>query len=538
MLDHCEAMNAQDGQNETVSRKRVALAGFLHETNSFAPEPANMAAFETGGGYIPMSIGPQIAQRATGVNLGISGALQVAGEKGWDAVPVLWAGAVPSAAVTEDAFERIAGRIVDGLGAAGPLDGVFLDLHGAMVADHLDDGEGEIARRVRAVVGPHVPIVAALDLHGNISEAFAGTVDALCGFRTYPHVDMAETGLRAARLLDDLMAGGTRPALAFRRLPYLVPVPFQSTEMAPADELYGALARIEADPAVRAASLFMGFPAADIADCGPTAIVYADTNAAAERAADRIATGYEAAEDRFGGQSYPAAEAIAQASRIARDAGGPVVIADTQDNPGGGGVSATTGLLRALVAADAQRAAIGLIVDPATARRAHALGQGARAPFRIGGHNGVMADTPLETEAEVETLSDGKLFATGPMHGGKELDLGLSACLRIGGVRIALTSRIAQMVDREMFRFVGIVPEEAAILVVKSSAHFRADFAPIATGILIAIAPGPLPLWPADLPFTRLRPDLRLAPNGPSFARLGAQRPPMSDPATVATAAP
>ena len=497
---------------------RVAVAGFLHETNTFAPNLADMAAFRNGGGYVPITRGAAMIPAFAGVNLGLSGALSVAALRGWDVVPILWAGAIPSAPVTRNAFEAIASEIVAGLAAAGPLDGVFLDLHGAMVAAHIDDGEGEIARRVRAVIGPDVPIAAALDLHGNISRDFVQTVDVLVGFRTYPHVDMADTGAAAARLLDTLMQTGQRPCKAYRHMSYLVPIPFQSTDMAPADGLYAMLPQVEAAGAM-SASLFMGFPAADIPDCGPVAIAFAPTQAAADLAADSIAAAYAAAETAFDCVTYTAAEAVAKAVELTQGTGrGPVVIADTQDNPGAGGVSATTGMLRALIAADAQDAAIGLIVDPATAAQAHHAGQGGVARFCIGGHPGVPGDHPVQVEATVEHLSDGALHATGPYYGGTHLNLGPSACLRIGGVRVVVTTGIAQMADREMFRFVGIVPENQAILVVKSSTHFRADFAPIAQEILIARAPGPMPFDPADLPFTRLRDGLRLSPGGPAFA--------------------
>ncbi|SFT64232.1 M81 family metallopeptidase [Sedimentitalea nanhaiensis] len=515
---------------------RVALAGFLHETNTFAPSRADLAAFRVGGGYVPMVRGRQMTEAFRSVNLGMSGAFSVADALGWDVVPVLWAGAIPSAHVTRDAYEQIASEIVAGIRAAGPLDGVFLDLHGAMVAEHLDDGEGELVRRVRAVVGMDVPIAAALDLHGNISEEFVDLVDVLVGFRTYPHIDMAATGATAARLLDGIMTTGIRPAKAFRRMSYLVPIPFQSTDLTPADRLYAELASDETRGAL-SASLFMGFPAADIPDCGPTAIAFAETQASADRAADRIAAAYESAEAEFDGATYTAADAVAEAARLAASTGnGPVVIADTQDNPGAGGVSATTGMLRALIDAQVRNAAIGLIVDPEAARTAHRAGKGAIVRIRIGGHPGVPGDSPLETEALVENLSDGTLHATGPYYGGTRLDLGLSACLCIGGVRVVVTSGIAQMADREMFRFVGIVPEEQAILVVKSSTHFRADFAPIARAILVARAPGPMPLDPADLPFTRVRSDLRLSPEGPFFgaARADSARPDRGGaPATV-----
>ncbi len=172
--------------------RRVALAGFLHETNTFAPSRATYAQFEQGGGYLPISRGDEILKRCPGVNLGVSGAVAHGQKAGWEMVPVLWTGAIPSAHVTRDAYERIAGEIVDGIAAAGPLDGVCLDLHGAMVAEHLDDGEGELIARVRAVVGPDVPIAVSLDLHGNTSERMVDEADLLVAFRTYPHVDMAE----------------------------------------------------------------------------------------------------------------------------------------------------------------------------------------------------------------------------------------------------------------------------------------------------------------------------------------------------------
>lgn len=196
----------------------------------------------------------------------------------------------------------------------------------------------------------------------------------------------------------------------------------------------------------------------------------------------------------------------------------PIVLADTQDNPGAGGAATTTGMLRALVDADAQDAALGLLVDSTSVQQAFDAGEGARVHMSLGGHPDFPDDQPFETDVIVERLVTEKLHATGPYYGGSWLDLSPAACLRIGGVRVVVTSKIAQLADREMFRFVGIEPEEQAILVVKSSTHFRADFDPIAEATLICLAPGPMAFSPADLPFTRLRAGLRLSPNGPAFA--------------------
>lgn len=492
--------------------KRVAIAGFVHESNSFAPSPADMAAFIQGGGYLPLSRGEEIIQRAAGVNLPVAGMIEHARLAGWQLMPLIWAGAVPSAPVTAACYRDIADELMAGLRDLGPVDGVLLDLHGAMVAEGTPDGEGELLARVRAAVGPDVPVVAALDLHGNISARMIEAADLMLGFRTYPHVDMAETGRRAAAELQPLLDGKTR-FKAFRQGDYLIPIAWQATSLQPAAALYDMV--VAADGEGACASLFMGFPAADVADCRPSVIAYANSQAQADAVADRIAAALAAAETRFAGRCYTPEEGVAAALRAKR---GPVILVDTQDNPGAGGNSDTTGMLRALVAADAPSAAIGLIVDPAAAAAAHSAGLGAEITLALGGRSGIAGDAPFEGRFTVEALSDGACHATGPYFGGAQLRLGLSAALRIGGVRIAVASEKAQMADRQMFRFLGIEPEAQAILVVKSSNHFRADFAPIAADILTCAAPGPMPVSPASLPFRHLAPGLRLEPGGRAFS--------------------
>lgn len=470
-----------------------------------------MAAFEQGGGYLPLCRGAQIIDRARDVNLPIAGAIAHGEQHGWQMVPLVWAGAVPSAPVTADCYAALTEEIVQGLRDAGPLDGVFLDLHGAMVADGAPDGEGTLLARVRQVVGPDVPVVAALDLHGNISAQMMDNADLMVGFRTYPHVDMALTGHRAAQHLDRLM-GGAPNAKAFRQLDFLIPIAWQATDAQPAAGLYAMVADCDDQGC---ASLFMGFPAADFADCRPSVIAYADTQAQADAMADRLAQALRDAEPAFRGDCFAPADGVAEAMRRVADR--PVILVDTQDNPGAGGNSDTTGMLRALVQADAQDAAIGLITDPAAAAAAHAAGVGATIDLSLGGRSGIPGDAPFQGLFTVDALSDGSCHATGPYYGGAHLALGPSACLRIGGVRVAVASEKAQMADRQMFRFLGIVPEDQAILVVKSSNHFRADFAPIAAAILTCAAPGPMPVSPASLPFRHLFSGIRLEPGGAPF---------------------
>lgn len=501
--------------------RRVALAGFLHETNTFAPSLATLAEFEQGGGYLPLSRGAEIFARAEGVNLGISGAIAHGRTAGWDMVPVLWTGAIPSAHVTREAYERIAGEIVAGIAASGPLDGVCLDLHGAMVAEHLDDGEGELIARVREAVGPDVPIAVSLDLHGNTTPLMVEQADLLVAFRTYPHVDMAQTGRRAAEGLDRLMQRGRPFARAFRRLPFLIPIPWQCTVIEPARTLYRELAEMEGGE-VASLSYWMGFPAADIADCGQTVLAYGETQAAADRAAEHLVARIMESEAAFAGRAFTPDEGVREAMRIAKGATRPVVIADTQDNPGAGGDSNTMGMLKALLRNGAENAAIGLIIDPAAARAAHAAGEGAEITIPLGGQSNVAGDSPLEATFRVKALSDGALHATGPYYGGTRMNVGPSACLAIDGVRIVVASHKTQMADLAMYRYVGIEPTRMDILVNKSSVHFRADFDPIAETVLVCTAPGPMPLDPADLAWTKLRPGMRLSPGGPAFVPAGA----------------
>lgn len=498
-----------------MSGPRVAFGGFLHETNTFAPSPATYADFVSGSGHVPLCEGAEIAERTAGANLAITGALAYGAEQGWTAIPTLWATTSPSAHVAEEAFERIAARLIERLRAALPLDGVFLDLHGAMVCAHLDDGEGALLTRVRAAIGPRTPLVASLDLHANVTAQMVAAADLLEAYRTYPHVDMAATGTRAAAALGAMIAAERRPTKALRRVAFLMPIAWQCTDMAPARGLFARLERLT-EGGARTMSLNMGFPAADFPECGPTILAYGE---GAEAAADTLYADVLAAEAGFAGEVFTPENAVAEALRRARGASRPVVLADTQDNPGAGGNSDTMGLARALVSGGAEGAALGNIFDPEAARACHAAGLGATLRLSLGGRSRIPGDAPLEAEFTVTALSNGRFRATGPYYGGAEMNLGPSACLRLNGVDIVVTSAKAQMADRQMFRHLRIEPEARPILGLKSSVHFRADFAPVAAAILVVAAPGPMAVDPATLPWTRLAPGLRLRPLGPTFER-------------------
>jgi len=494
---------------------RIAVGGFLHETNTFAPTKATYDAFVHGGGWPSMVMGKDVLT-IRNINVGLAGFIGAAEANGWELVPTIFAAATPSAHVTKDAYERIAKVMVDGIASAGPIDAVYLDLHGAMVAEHFDDGEGEILSRVRKVIGKDMPLVVSLDLHANVTPEMVEHADALIAYRTYPHVDMADTGRACAKHLALLLKSKQRFAKAFRQLPFLIAISWQCTNDQPTKNIYEKLAALESD-AVPTLSFAPGFPAADFADCGPSVFAYGRTQADADAAADKIAAIIESHEDDFDGRIYSPDEGVQLAMDFAKTANKPIIIADTQDNPGAGGDSDTTGMLRALVRNKAARAATGVIYDPESAKAAHQAGVGATVTLALGGKSGIPGDAPYKETFIVEKLSDGNFIAPGPYFGGRAMEMGPSACLRIGDIRVVVASHKAQLADQAMYRYVGIEPTEQKILVNKSSVHFRADFEPIAEKLLICAAPGAMPADTSALPWTRLRPGIRIKPNGAPF---------------------
>jgi microcystin degradation protein MlrC len=499
----------------------VLVAGFQHETNTFAPTMAAYENFVRGEDFPGLARGAQVLDLLN-VNIPAAGFISAVREHGHTVTPVIWAGAGASAHVTTDAYERIANEILAAVAGAS-FDAIYLDLHGAMVAQHLDDGEGELLARIRAVVGREMKIVVSLDLHANVTDRMLSLADALVAYRTYPHVDMADTGRRAACLLIRIMSG-LRMHLAARRVPFLIPVNSMSTMLQPARGVYERLEQLEQDEpgGLLSLSFATGFPASDFEECGPVVWGYGVDQAQVERAVDALLARICRPEAQWAVEFEEPDAAVQRALRIAQSARRPVILADTQDNPGVGGDAQTTGLLRALLKAGVQDAAVGLICDPAAAAEAHRAGVGARIDIALGGCPTVPGDEPLRARFDVEALSNGRFVFGGPMMNGKAADLGPMACLRIDGVRIVVSSDKAQLLDRNMYRAVGIEPEAMKILVNKSSVHFRADFAAIAEEILVVRAPGPFIADPSQLPWRRLRPGMRTRPDGPAFEPIAA----------------
>ncbi len=491
---------------------RIAIGGFQHESHSFAPRPTRWADFLNPGGFPPVQRPATLVAGLRDTAVPASGAIRAVEAAGGTVVPLSWGLAYPAGPVAAEAFERLSALILADLQAAmeqGKVDGLYLDLHGAMVAEGFPDAEGELLRRARAILGPDVPIAASLDPHCNLTEAMVRHADVLTPYRTYPHVDMREAGARAVRLLLARIARGAPFAKAYRQVDYLIPITSQCTLVAPMADVMAARQAIAVADGVAELGLCFGFPYADFPDCGCALVAYAATQDAADAAADALAQEFRRRETYFAKPILDARDAVARAMDLARGAKRPVVIADTQDNPGGGGHGDTTGLLAELIAQRAEGAVLGLINDAESAAACHAAGEGARIALSLGGKSD---GAPLAVDAQVLRLSDGRFLCTGPMTGGNHADLGPSALIGIEGVRVIVTSRKTQAYDQALFRHLGVEPAEQAILVLKSSVHFRADFEPIAEAVLVAAAPGPVVADPAILPFRHLRPGLRLRP--------------------------
>lgn len=501
---------------------RIAVGGFQHETNTFAPQQATWNDFERADAWPPLLHGPELIAGVDGFNIPIAGAVRRLAELGHEIVPLAWAAAPPASYVTKDAYERMWALLEPDLRALGPFDAIYFDLHGAMVAEHTEDGEGELLRRIREVVGDDLPIVASLDYHANLTPDMARLATALVGYRTYPHVDMAETGRRAVELLDRLLKEKRPVYRAYRQLDFLIPLVWQCTFIEPAKGIFDLVAELEAgekshNQGIVSVTHTPGFPPADIAQCGPALVVYGHDREAVDAAADKLAQAVRAHEKAFAGELLDPDAAAVRAIALAKTAAKPIVLADVQDNPGAGGTSDTVGLLAALIRHKAKGAVIGMIVDEAAARAAVEVGEGNIMRRGIGAAVGYAGEKPVEADWRVVKLGDGKFTGTGPFYGGAKFQIGPMALVtdEASGVSAVLACRRVQAADQEMFRHVGIEPSRAPILALKSTVHFRADFQPIAETILVVQSPGAHITDPVEMPYKHLRKGIRLRPMGP-----------------------
>ncbi|WP_271273749.1 M81 family metallopeptidase [Aliamphritea hakodatensis] len=495
---------------------RIAVASFQHETNTFSPRPTEYADYLQEDSWPGLLLGEDVCRVLAGLNIASEGFIQAARQQGHSIVPVNWCSAEPGGKVTDETFERIMQLVLDGIRQAGEIDALFLDLHGAMVSESYDDGEGEVVRRIRAAFGEQLPIVASLDFHANLSEAFVSQIDAMAVYRTYPHLDMADTGARCMALLEQQQA--QQPLYkAFIQIPYLIPLSSQHTGSAPNVALFEALSELEATPGISNIEFAMGFPAADIPDSGASIAVFGNDRQQVEAVCRQFYDRVLAAEGQYTDNLMSTAQALDLSRSLQSNA--PVVLADVQDNSGAGASSDTTGMLADLMAGGAQKTIVAVLADGAAAAAAHRAGAGAVIDLALGGQSGVAGLGPCEGRFEVMAVADGNFTCVGDMYAGCEVKIGPMALLKVVAdtcdIQIIVSTERYACTDLAVYTHVGINPLEYALLVVKSTVHFRAAFEPISDHILSVAAPGLHPCQLGKLKYQKLRSHVRLGPCGP-----------------------
>lgn len=485
---------------------RIAIGGISHESSTFSTVPTTLQHFRERGWFT----GDELMRQFTGTRSPLGAYIDAARDMAYEVVPTMSASAVPAGPVNRDATETLTKQLADMIHEvkeSGPLDGVLLALHGAMVSEIDDDGESYILRAVREVVGSDLPVIVELDLHGNISEEMVRLATVAVAYDEYPHTDSYERGYECGLLMAQIVRGGVKPTAAIVKVPMITTIQSQHSHTEPMLGVKRMFREMENIKGVLNISCLPGFPYADIPHTNFTVIVTTDNDRQqAEALAHQIADHVWSLREEF----IPRPVGVDEAVRRAMEAPeGPVVLSDGSDNPGGGAPADGTVLLDAMLRLGARRAAIVPIVDPETVQQAIAAGIGETIQARLGAKTDDMHGEPLTVMATVARITDGHFVHKGPMNTGVAYDLGPTVVLEVEGqnggmVQVVTTSLRYQPTDLEVLRSQGIEPTEQQILAVKSSVHYRAAFTPVAREIIEVDTPGLTSPHLEQLVFTKL----------------------------------
>ncbi len=475
--------------------KKVLFFRFQHETNVLCPAPADMTAYQNAW----LVLGNDILNVPRTAATEVTGALNVLeAYPDIEIVPVMNMFANPSGPVTQDVYAFAEDLLLQTIREKGPFDGAMILFHGAMVAEGHPDAEGDIMEMLRNHMGWDIPIVASLDLHANVTAKMARCANALVPFENYPHTDMYDTARVAALIFVDALYGKTSPVMAYRRIPHLMPLyPTERQEIRP---LYELCHQLQQQPGVLSVRFTHGFFAADIAEMGMAVLTVTDGDQAlADEVADTLAAEIVKRKETLHDDYLTLDQALDMAMEPA-DA--PVVIADTSDNPGGGGIGNTTHILRRVLERKLTGCAFAVIVDPKSVEICEEAGVGATVHLRLGGWSDpTYSGGPVEVTAYVKMITDGTYVNKGKMAQGAKMKMGKTAVLDIQGNWVIVTSLSWQPYDLEVFPSHGITPTDMRLLVVKSSIHYRATFGPIARAMLPVPLPGYMDPRPSNFPF-------------------------------------
>ncbi|CAG9175602.1 M81 family metallopeptidase [Cupriavidus respiraculi] len=458
---------------------KILIARLNHETNTFSPVPTPLASFD------PV-YGDEAYRAAKGTRTAAAAFIDHAEAAGAEIVVPVIAGANPSGRVAAEAYTALCDAIV---GAAAGCDAVMLDLHGAMVAENSDDGEGDLLERLRAVL-PDAPIAVALDLHGNISQKLIDHVDVAVSFKTYPHVDMYETGDHAGRLLMARIAGRSNPVVAWRRLPLITHTLCSRTDQGAMQRAVALARQAEDEDGMLAVSILAGFGLADIAAPCLSVIVVGDGDAQrADAIAQRIAG--QIWEDRAGFvyESEPLSASIARAAELAAGPGaGPVLLLDHGDNCMSGGTCDSMSVLHEALVQGLSGIAVGPVCDPEAVTTLIGAGVGATITLPVGDKVALaqLGQYPVSRPltGKVAAISDGEYTITGPTYTGQRIRMGRTALLDIGTAQVIVTETPQEHWDLGIFTHIGVDPHAARFLLLKSRMYCRPVFVPIAKAVV------------------------------------------------------
>ena len=492
---------------------KVMIARLNHETNTFSPVPTPLSAFGNDG----PAFGAQAYAENKGKRTAMSAFIDIAEANGATVVTPVSATAYPSGRVSAEAYSQLCDAIVAGAQGCGAI---LLDLHGAMVAETTDDGEGDLLERLRRRT-PDVPIAVALDLHGNVTAKMMANADVIVSFKTYPHVDMYETGEHAGRILYDWLNGGPRPVMAWRRLPLMTHTLRSATTQGAMRNAVQAARRAEADGAL-GVSVLAGFALADIPNpCLSVVVVGSGGQEQAERVASEMVETIWAERDGYFYDSEPLGESLARAAELARGADKPVLLLDHGDNCMSGGTCDTMEVLMAAIAAGLTGIIAGLYCDPEAVQALAAAGEGSEVELPVGNKRPIPAigrpAAPVLLRGVVRAVTDGEYVITGPTYTGQTACMGRSAVLDIGAAQLVITERTHEPWDLGVFESMGLDLRQARFVLVKSRMYCRPVFEPISQALVECASAGVTSSDFALFPYQRRsRPLHPLEPMAPS----------------------